>query len=161
MPGYVLTRQVPPTSPAASSSVKSSTRCRLSLMPVAMPPKPAPMMRTSVSKGQGCLSLRPGPVQPRRDHPREPAQDADAVVGPVERVAPHGDAPVAQLEAPVDPEALLEAPEADRVAALGEHGRSVCRDGVEVHAEARAALVAEVHEPLDPPAPVDGGQRDV
>src|SRR6266542_6044555 len=49
IPGYVLSRQLPPTSPARSTIAKSVIPARFSRTPAAMPPGPAPMTTTSWS----------------------------------------------------------------------------------------------------------------
>ena len=46
-PGYVLSRQVPPTRSLRSRMTKSSTPAWLSLIAVPMPVNPAPTMRVS------------------------------------------------------------------------------------------------------------------
>src|SRR3954454_9384854 len=51
-PGYVLSRQVPPTSPARSRTMKSSTPCCLRRMAMPSPAKPEPITATGTCAGR-------------------------------------------------------------------------------------------------------------
>src|SRR6185312_12363528 len=92
MPGYVLTRHVPPTSSAASSSRKSSTPCLRSRMAVAMPPNPAPTMTTSASTAaKGDRPLAERQVLAAELDPQQVLELRDGLVGAdvVDRRHPH------------------------------------------------------------------------
>src|SRR5215469_6765377 len=99
-PGYRLSRHVPPTSSACSMMTNDSRPRRASWMPMPMPAKPAPTIRTSTGVMPRASLTRqdlvvPGGALPERpaELPRDPghfveAQDEPGLGARVRREAP-------------------------------------------------------------------------